>query len=77
MWRRFDSVEIRDYLFRAIRRALAAVLDDLPKAFGLTEGDPQRRESLEQGLRVVQPMTLMSLGSYSDPQGAFLPSVLY
>lgn len=42
--RRFDSVEIRDYLFRSIRRALAAVLDDLPKAFGLTEGDPQRKD---------------------------------
>lgn len=42
--RRFDSVEIRDYLFRAIRRALAAVLDDLPMAFGLTEGDPQRKD---------------------------------
>jgi len=42
--RRFDSVEIRDYLFRAIRRALAAVLDDLPKAFGLAEGDVQRQD---------------------------------
>lgn len=42
--RRFDSVEIRDFLFRTIRRALAAVLDDLPKAFGLTEGDPQRKD---------------------------------
>jgi ATP-dependent DNA helicase RecG len=42
--RRFDSVEIRDYLFRAIRRALAAVLDDLPKAFGLAEGDSQRKD---------------------------------
>lgn len=42
--RRFDSVEIRDYLFRAIRRALAAVLDDLPKAFGLAEGEAQRED---------------------------------
>jgi ATP-dependent DNA helicase RecG len=42
--RRFDSVEIRDYLFRAIRRALAAVLDDLPKAFGLADGDAQRKD---------------------------------
>ena len=41
---RFDSLEIRDYLFRAIRRALAAVLDDLPKAFGLAEGDAQRTD---------------------------------
>lgn len=42
--RRFDSLEIRDYLFRAIRRALATVLDDLPKAFGLAEGDAQRTD---------------------------------
>jgi ATP-dependent DNA helicase RecG len=42
--RRFESVEIRDYLFRAIRRALAAVLDDLPKAFGLVEGNAQRTD---------------------------------
>jgi ATP-dependent DNA helicase RecG len=42
--RRFDSIEIRDYLFRAIRRALAAVLDDLPKAFGLAEGEAQRTD---------------------------------
>jgi hypothetical protein len=26
---------------------------------------------------VVQPMTLMSLGLYNEPQGAFLPSILY
>ena len=35
------------------------------------------RWCLEHGLRVVQPMTLMSLGDYAEPQGAFLPSVLY
>jgi GNAT superfamily N-acetyltransferase len=35
------------------------------------------RWCLEQGLRVVQPMTLMSRGLYNEPQGAFLPSVLY
>ena len=29
------------------------------------------------GLRVVQPMTLMSLGRYHEPAGAFLPSVLH
>ena len=29
------------------------------------------------GLRIVQPMTLMSLGEYREPQGAFLPSILY
>ncbi|HSE60643.1 MAG TPA: GNAT family N-acetyltransferase [Nitrospiraceae bacterium] len=35
------------------------------------------RWCLEQGLRVVQPMTLMSQGLYQKPLGAFLPSVLY
>jgi GNAT superfamily N-acetyltransferase len=32
---------------------------------------------LERGLRVVQPMTLMTIGLYSPPQGAYLPSILY
>lgn len=32
---------------------------------------------LNRGLRVVQPMTLMSLGLYNEPAGAFLPSVIY
>lgn len=31
---------------------------------------------LENGLRVVQVMTLMSLGVYNDPDGAYLPSIL-
>lgn len=35
------------------------------------------RWCLAQGLRVVQPMTLMSRGLYQKPAGAFLPSVLY
>ncbi|HEX6011443.1 MAG TPA: GNAT family N-acetyltransferase [Geminicoccaceae bacterium] len=34
------------------------------------------RWCLAHGLRVVQPMTLMSLGLYDEPIGAFLPSVL-
>jgi GNAT superfamily N-acetyltransferase len=35
------------------------------------------RWCLKMGLRVVQPMTLMSVGLYNEPQGAFLPSILY
>jgi hypothetical protein len=35
------------------------------------------RWCLAHSLRVVQPMTLMSLGLYNEPQGAFLPSILY
>lgn len=35
------------------------------------------RWCLKNGLQIVQPMTLMSLGLYSEPAGAFLPSVVY
>jgi len=35
------------------------------------------RWCLEEGLRVVQPMTLMSRGAYQEPKGAFLPSILF
>ena len=35
------------------------------------------RWCLQNGLRVVQPMTLMSYGLYSDPAGAWLASVTF
>jgi predicted N-acetyltransferase YhbS len=35
------------------------------------------RWCLEHGLRVVQPLTLMSVGLYNEPAGAFLPSILF
>ena len=35
------------------------------------------RWCLQNGLRIIMPMTLMSMGIYNEPNGAFLPSVLY
>ncbi len=35
------------------------------------------RWCLGNGLRIVQPMTLMSVGLYQEPRGAFLPSILF
>ena len=35
------------------------------------------RWCLDNGLRVVQPMTLMTIGLYNEPSGAYLPAVLY
>jgi GNAT superfamily N-acetyltransferase len=35
------------------------------------------RWCLSQGLRVVQPMTLMSKGLYNEPKGAWLPSITF
>jgi hypothetical protein len=35
------------------------------------------RWCLSRGLRIAQPMTLMSRGLYNEPAGAFFPSILY
>jgi hypothetical protein len=35
------------------------------------------RWCLANGLRIVQPMTLMSQGLYMDPAGAWIPSILF
>jgi predicted N-acetyltransferase YhbS len=35
------------------------------------------RWCLDSGLRVVQPLTLMTMGLYNEPAGAYLPSILY
>jgi hypothetical protein len=35
------------------------------------------RWCLNSGLRVVQPLTLMTIGLYNEPDGAYLPSILY
>jgi predicted N-acetyltransferase YhbS len=32
---------------------------------------------LEHGLRMIQTMTLMTIGLYNEPRGAYLPSILY
>jgi predicted N-acetyltransferase YhbS len=35
------------------------------------------RWCLAHGLRMVQPLTLMSMGLYNEPLGVFLPSIIY
>lgn len=59
--RRFDTVELRDPLFRLIRRAQAAVLDDLPKSFGLAEGELQRQDKPVIPLRVIREALVNAL----------------
>ncbi len=59
--RRFDTVELRDPLFRLIRRAQAAILDDLPKSFGLTEGELQRQDKPVIPLRVIREALVNAL----------------
>ncbi len=42
-----------------------------------SRNSPLLRWCLRNGMRVVQPMTLMSIGLYHEPAGAWLPSVLF
>jgi predicted N-acetyltransferase YhbS len=35
------------------------------------------RWCLDHGLRIVQPMTLMTIGLYNEPRGPWLPSIIY
>ena len=42
-----------------------------------TRNNDLMRWCLEHGLRIVQPMTLMSRGVYQEPNGSFLPSILF
>jgi GNAT superfamily N-acetyltransferase len=42
-----------------------------------SRNNPLFRWCLANGLRVVQPMTLMTSGLYNDPAGAWLPSILF
>ena len=69
--------------------AVAETNDDLKALIGAAESFPGpgvlvpvrngelTRWCLGSGLRIVQTMTLMTLGLYNQPDGAWLPSVLY
>jgi predicted N-acetyltransferase YhbS len=59
--------------------ALIASADTLagPGILVPTRNSALFRWCLANGLRVTQPMTLMSLGLYNSPAGAFLPSILF
>ena len=59
--RRFDSIELRDPVFRLARRIQAAIVDDLPKAFGLEEGALQRQDKPAVPMRVIREAVVNSL----------------
>ena len=59
--RRFDTVELRAPLFTLLRRTQAAVLDDLPKGFGLEEGQLQRSDTPVIPLRALREALVNAL----------------
>ena len=58
---RFETLDLWDSLFRLIRRVQAAILDDLPKAFGLDEGELQRTDSPLVPQRVIREAVVNAL----------------
>jgi len=59
--RRFDTIDLRDPLLRLVRRAQAAILDDLPKSFALEEGDLQRTDKPAIPMRVIREALVNAL----------------
>jgi hypothetical protein len=61
-----------------LKALIGAAVEFLGPGFLLpTRNGELFRWCLAYGLRVVQPMTLMSVGLYNEPRGVFLPSILY
>lgn len=60
-------------------QALIGAAEEFPgPGFHLpTRNSELLRWCLDNGLRIVQPLTLMSRGVYREPRGAFLPSILF
>ncbi len=60
-------------------KALIAAAPEFPGVGFLlpTRNNELMRFCLANGLKIVQPMTLMSRGFYQEPRGAFIPSILY
>lgn len=61
---------------------LRALIGASPEYAGLgfhvpTDNDDLLRWCFDNGLRMVKAMTLMTVGLYNEPQGAYLPMILY
>jgi predicted N-acetyltransferase YhbS len=55
----------------------AAAAAEEPLAFLVPLRSGLFRWCLEEGLRLVKPMNVMTLGDYQEPRGGWFPSVLY
>lgn len=59
--RPFDTVEMRAPLFSLLRRTQSAILDDLPKGFGLEDGQLQRTDKPAIPLRALREALVNAL----------------
>jgi len=62
----------------ALKALIAAAPAFIGPGFLLpTRNAEMMRWCFDHGLKIVQPMTLMTIGLYNEPRGAYLPSILF
>jgi GNAT superfamily N-acetyltransferase len=77
MWHLNHGVAETEKDMQALLIGAAAQLEQ-PVSFLLpTRQASFHRWALQSGLRMAQPMTLMAMGEYHEPNGTWFPSVLY
>jgi GNAT superfamily N-acetyltransferase len=75
-WPMAHGIGESDDDMRALLLGAAAAVDE-PLALLVPLRSALFRWCLEQGLRAVKPMNVMSRGEYQEPRGSWFPSVLY
>jgi ribosomal protein S18 acetylase RimI-like enzyme len=75
-WPMAHGVAETDADMQALLRGVAAAVDD-PLAILVPLRTPLFPWCLQEGLRSLKPMNLMTLGAYEEPRGSWFPSVLY
>jgi GNAT superfamily N-acetyltransferase len=75
-WPMAHGVAETDEDMQALLRGAAAALDE-PLALLVPQRSRLFAWCLDEGLRSVKPMNLMTLGFYQQPRGTWFPSVLY
>ena len=68
-----QSILMRESLLDGLLRLLQILL----RLFAIILGGLVALQFVQHGLRVVEPMTLMTLGLYNEPRGAYLCSIMY
>jgi GNAT superfamily N-acetyltransferase len=76
------EIGFRGHAVAETNRDLIALIAAAPEYFGPGFLLPTRNHEtfswcLDHGLRLVMQMTLMTIGLYNEPQGAYLPGILY
>ncbi len=70
------GVAEREEDMQALLRGAGAAVDE-PLGLLVPLRSDLFRWSLAEGLRLIKPMNLMTLGDYREPRGGWFPSVLY